>query len=166
MGTLASNIYDLFMQTISDYRLDLLFQISEEDFESFLESWLKFSIVDFTVCNQSLAYEESHISQGEEEDDPEVYVPGEFTETLTLQNQVILVKLMMKHWLQKNVNDITQMNLHVTDRDFKVASEAMNLREKQTYLSSIKEECSILLNDYAYHNNDWSSWFSQNFAGV
>jgi hypothetical protein len=72
----------------------------------------------------------------------------------------------MKYWLQKNVNDITQMNLHVTDRDFKVASEALNLREKVVHLNAVKEQCSQMLIDYAYNKNDWSSWYNQDFDGV
>ena len=42
----------------------------------------------------------------------------------------------MKFWLHKLVNDVTQMNLHITDRDFRVASEAMNLREKTVHYNN------------------------------
>jgi len=70
----------------------------------------------------------------------------------------------MKFWLQKAVNDITQMNLHVQDRDFKVASEAQNLREKVAALNVVKEQCSQLLNDYSFKRVDWEDWRNQNFA--
>jgi hypothetical protein len=55
----------------------------------------------------------------------------------------------------------------VGDRDFKLPSEAQNLREKKAYLLAVTEDCSQMLNNYAYSNNDWSEWINnQNFAGL
>jgi len=149
MATTSSEVYDLFLQTITDYRLIDLFNLSETDFENYLEAWLLFAINEFTMCTQSLAYSE-----------------GTFTETLTTETMLILATLMMRYWLQKNVNDITQMNLHVTDRDFKTASEALNLREKVAHLNVVKEQCSQMLNNYEFKNLDWDSWWNQDFEGV
>ena len=148
MGTTLSEVYDLFVMTVTDYRLSNLYTVSEEDFENYLQGFLEFAISDFIYCNQDLEYDDT---------------TKEFPVTLTRANKTILAKLMMKHWMQKNVNDITQMNLHIMDRDFKVASEAMNLREKVAALNSIKEECSQLLSDYYYKNNSWSDWYNQVF---
>lgn len=147
MGTPVSEVYDLFMMTVTDYRLIELFGTSQDDFETYLEAWLVFAINDFSVCDQSLAF-----------------TSGAFTETLSSENKVVLATLMMKYWMQKSVNDITQMNLHVTDRDFKLMSEAQNLREKSAHLNNIKEQCSQLLTDYGYRKNDWTSWIAQDFG--
>lgn len=151
MGTALSEVYDLFMQTVTDYRLIELFNTSELDFENYLQAWLEFAIVDFNICDQDLDFDDN---------------TKEFPVVLSRENKVILVTLMEKYWLTKNVNDITQMNLHITDRDFKVASEAMNLKEKVTYLNMIKEQCSQMLLDYSYKRTDWTSWFGQNFSGA
>ena len=151
MGTHVSEIFDLFMITVTDYRLTDLFDTSEEDFETYLEGFLEYAIADFEMCSQDLDYDET---------------TKEFSETITRKNKTILATLMMRYWLQKLVNDITQMNLHVTDRDFRVASEAMNLREKSIYLNTVKEQCSQLLNDYEYKNNAWDDWFNQSFEGA
>jgi len=150
MGTELREVYDLFMQTVTDYRLIDLFDANELDFENYLQSFLEFAIVDFRVCNQDLDFDDN---------------TKLFPVVLSRENKVILSKLMMKHWLGKNVNDITQMNLHITDRDFKVYSEAMNLREKTIYFNTIKEECSQLLIDYGYDKVDWDTWFAQDFSG-
>ena len=151
MATSLSEIYDLFMQTVTDYRLIDLFNSSQPDFENYLEAWLIYSIADFDICDQSLVYDDG---------------TKIFSVTLTIPNKVILTKLMMKYWLQKAVNDITQMNLHVTDRDFKVASEAQNLREKVTYLNIVKEECSQSLINYGYKRAEWAEWYTQDFSGI
>ena len=87
---------------IKDYRL---LALSTSDFNNYLEGWLIPSIVDFYNCDQSLEYDRTS---------------GTFNETLSLVNQNILATLMMKHWMQKEVNDITQFRLHVSDRDFKI----------------------------------------------
>jgi len=150
MATETKEVYDLFMQTVTDYRLIDLFNAGELDFENYLQSFLEFAIVDFRVCNQDLDFDDN---------------TKLFPVVLSRENKVILSKLMMKHWLGKNVNDITQMNLHITDRDFKVYSEAMIRREKTIYCNTRKEECSQLLIDYGYDKVDWDTWFAQDFSG-
>lgn len=152
MGTSLSEVYDIFMMTVTDYRLIDLFNSSQPDFENYLQAWLEYSINDFEdICDQDLNFDDT---------------TKEFPDTLSRENKIILAKLMMKYWLQKAVNDVTQFNLHVTDRDFKIASEAQNLREKVNYLNVVKEECSQLLQNYGYKRADWENWYLQNFTGV
>jgi hypothetical protein len=141
------------MMLCQDYRLTALFETSIDDFELYLQPWLENAILDFNICTQSLAYDTT---------------TRVFSETLETSNIIILSNLMIKYWMTKNVNDITQMNLHVLDRDFKVFSEAQNLREKTNQLNLHIERCSQMLIDYGYRssNIDWDAWFSQNFAGA
>jgi hypothetical protein len=150
-NTNLSEIYDFFMMTVTDYRLMDLFNTSVPDFENYLQAWLDFAIVDFKVCDQDLNYDN---------------ITKEFPAALNRDNKVVLAILMMKYWLQKTVNDITQMNLHISDRDFKMASEAQNLREKTNHLNMVKEQCSQLLQDYGYRRNDWEDWYNQSFSGA
>lgn len=149
-NTNVSDVYDLFMLTVTDYRLVTLLETSVPDFENYLQAWLEFSIVDFRVCDQDLNFDRT---------------TKLFPVVLSLENKVLLATLMMKFWLQKTVNDVTQFNLHITDRDFKVASEAQNLREKSNHLITIKEQCSQMLNDYAFARVNWGDWTLQNFLG-
>lgn len=151
MATALREVFDLFLMTVTDYRLNHLFDTSEEDFETYLEGFLNFAIAEFTMCDQDLNYDTTY---------------KVFSDTLSQTNKVILATLMMKYWLRKLVNDVTQINLHITDRDFKVASEAMNLREKAARYRDVQEECSQMLIDYAYKRNDWEGWFGQDFSGV
>lgn len=152
MATELREIYDLALQQITDYRLIDLFNTSQDDFETYMQAFLEFAIVEFSgVCSQSLSYSDS---------------TKVFGVTLTTENKVMLATLIVKYWLKKTVNDITQMNLHVTDRDFRIASEAQNLREKVAYLNVVKEECSQALQSYAYKNVDWTSWIAQDYDGL
>jgi hypothetical protein len=151
MATSLSEVYDFFMMTVTDYRLIDLFNTSVPDFENYLQKWLDFAIVDFFVCDQDLNYDNT---------------TNEFPADLSRENKVVLATIMMRYWLQKAVNDVTQFNLHVTDRDFKIASESQNLREKTNHLNIVKEECSQLLQDYAYRKNDWTDWYNGEFEGA
>lgn len=134
------------MMFVTDYRLNELYNASVSDFETYLSGFLIPAITDFKNCNQSLSYATSI-----------------FTETLTEENIKILAMLMKKYWLTKEIDDITQMNLHVTDRDFRVYSESQNMREKQNRLILELENLSQSLIDYGYDNTDWSAWLNGEF---
>lgn len=143
-GTSLTVIYDNFMMMAKDYRLITLYNTSLTDFENYLEGFLVSAIQTFNVCDQSLAYS-----------------AGAFTETLTQKNITILAKLIKRYWLEKEVADITQMNLHITDRDYKIYSEAQNLTAKKALLILEREEVSQLLVNYSLNNNvDWASWYA------
>jgi len=143
MATPFSDVYDLFMQNITDYRLVNLYTASVTDFETYLSSWLYSAISDFDGCDQSLA--NSNAS---------------FSENLSQRNMNILVLLMKKYWLQKEVDDIKQINSAVTDRDFKRYAESTNMTAKQNRLVQIQEEISQKLVEYGLKTNDWSSWIN------
>ena len=153
MTTLSSEINDLFLTRIKDYRLDAIFENSGSFvFNTYLEPWLMDSVNEFDMCDQDLTYV---VSTDDEE--------GYFSETLTLKNKIMLSKLMVKYWMSKTIQDILQMSNFVTDRDFKTFSAAQNLKAKQDYYSSLKEELSQELVNYGYKINDWSNWRNQLF---
>lgn len=151
MTTPYSDIYDLFLQQIKDWKLDALYTADPMDFEVYLEGFLVLSLPSFLEhCDQDLTRDDS---------------TRIFTETLTDENKVILSMKMTEQWLMKEVQDIRQMNLHVTDKDFKTFSEAQNLREKSNYLITIRERISQAVTEYSWYNNDWTSWIAGEFLG-
>jgi hypothetical protein len=148
MGTKFSEIYDLFMTLQNDFRLAALYESSELDFETYLTAWLDFAIADFSNCDQSLAY---------------TLATKTFTEVLTMKNQLILARIMVKYWLSKEVQDVTQMSIHIQDRDFKTFSEAQNLTAKSNNLNMVKEDISQALVDYGLNTIDWATWLTGTF---
>ena len=148
-NTQLTEINDLFMLLNSDYRLMSLYQSSVSNFNTYLEGWLLYSINEFKpYCDQALTY-----SSGSKT----------FSVELTQENQLILAQIMVKYWLQKTVQDILQMNNVILDHDFKVVSQAANLKAKQDYYSMKREEISQLLVDYNLRKNPWQSWETQVF---
>jgi hypothetical protein len=155
MTTPISDITDLFMARIQDYKLDNIFSTSGSlTLASYSEPWLLDSIGEFEdFCDQSLTY----IVCGSATE-------GYFEQDLNMKNKLILSKFMVKYWLQKEINNSLQMSLHITDRDFKTFSAAQNLKAKQDYLCGLKEELSQDIIDYAYKRNNWDNWANQNFT--
>jgi DNA repair exonuclease SbcCD ATPase subunit len=145
MGTHCSDVFDLFTMLQSDYRMDTLYQAQgTAGLNIYLEPWLLFSINEFdSMCIQDLSYDTS---------------TQEFTADLTNESKVMLAQIMIKFWLQKQIQDVLQMNNNIQDHDFKTYSQAQNLQAKQQAYRDKREEIAQLLNDYAYKHNNWANW--------
>jgi hypothetical protein len=154
LGTTVSDICDLFLSRISDYRLDSINTVSGSMvLNSYLEPFLLDSIVEFDVCDQTLNYT---VSTGS-------VVEGSFSLDLSLENKLMLSQMMVKYWLAKEISDVLQMQNFVTDKDFKTFSSAQNLKAKQDYYNTKREEISQLLVSYDYKKNNWADWRNQTF---
>ena len=149
MTTGLEDINDLFMLLNSDYRLMALYSSSVQNFNTYLEGWLLFSINEFSpYCNQALVY-----SKGSRI----------FSVDLTQENQLVLAQIMVKYWLQKSVQDILQMNIFLQDHDYRTHAASSNLKAKQDFYNMKREEISQLLMDYSLKYNKWSEWETQVF---
>lgn len=150
MGTPYSDVYDKFLVQIKDWKIDALYAIDPNDMETYLEGFLILAVPFFVpFSDQSLARNDT---------------TEEFDETLTDENVTILSIMMTEQWLLKEIQDIRQIKLHVTDKDFKTYSEAQNLREKSNYLITVREKISQIVVDYSWGNNDWESWVAGDFG--
>jgi len=157
MGTTLTNVADIFLSAISDYKLDAIYsQSGSLVLNQYIEPWLLKSIASFSdTCTQSLTYT---VVSGSSD--------GEFTEDLTMENQIILSSFMELYWLQKGIQDIRSLNNFIQDRDFKSFSPAQNITARTANYNSKREELSQRLIDYGYaHNVTWSQWNNQIFSG-
>jgi hypothetical protein len=154
MGTSTSEVTDMFLTRINDYRLTTIYQTSGSGtLNQYLEPFLIDSNIMFSdFCDQDLTYT---ICSGS--------VEGYYTETLTTEHISILSQIMVKFWLAKTISDILQMQNHVTDRDFKTFSSSQNLKSKQDYYVVKLEEIDQLLTNYSLKKNNWVNWRSQIF---
>ena len=142
MATPYSEVFNLFLASIQDYRINRLYQKSVDDMEKYLMPFLIKAIINFRKCKTDL-----------EDRDDENRI---FNQTLSTDEKVILSNLMMVEWLTKEVNDILQMRLYLQDTDFKTYSQANNLREKRELLTTMKEMVDKQIVQYSYNNFDWS----------
>ena len=157
MTTAASDIFDLFMSEISDYKLDTIYTTSgSSGLNTNLEPWLLMSITDFeNVCDQSLTY--STVSETGTGD-------GSFNSDLTYKNKIMLALMMIKYWLKRQIQDVLEMKIFISDHDFKKSySHANNLNAKRQYLGDVIEQVEMRLGKYELEVNDWESWKNQTF---
>jgi hypothetical protein len=153
MGTTLTEVTDLFLSAIYDYRLNAIYTNSGSlIFNTYIEPWLLKSIQDFYICDQPLDYV---VTSGSAD--------GYFIQTLTMQNQIIISQYMELYWLQKGIQDIRAMNNVIQDHDFKNFSPAQILQARTSNYNSKREELSQKLVDYSYQKNNWNNWNSQIF---
>jgi hypothetical protein len=154
LSTTLSDISDLFMTKISDYRLNTIYQTSgSEALNRYVEPWLMESIIEFNVCVPPLAYTPTSGS-----------IEGYFSDDLSFENKFMLSELMTLHWFQKVIQDILQINNNISDHDFKTFSQAQNLTAKQNYYNMKREQISQRLIEYEYARNDWANWKNQQWV--
>ena len=142
MSTPYSDIFNLFLASIQDYRINKLYNQSVEQMENYLMPFLIKAITNFRKCKTDL----------EDRDDTNKV----FNQTLSTDEKVILSNLMIVEWLTKEVNDILSLKNFLQDTDFKTYSQANNLKEKRELLTTMKEMVDKQIVQYSYNNFDWS----------
>jgi hypothetical protein len=142
MGTPYNEVFNLFLTSIQDYRINKLYSQSVEQMENYLMPFLIKAITNFRKCKTDL----------EDRDD----VNKVFNQTLSTDEKVILSNLMIVEWLTKEVNDILSLKLFLQDTDFKTYSQSQNLKEKRELLTTMKDMVDKQITQYSYNNFDWS----------
>ena len=151
MATPFSTIYDEFLVSVRDYKLDKLYNLSPTNFNEYLQLFLIKAIPIFTNFVKNIRNIDTIIFQ--------------FNYTLYLDEQIILSNLMVIEWLTREINDVTQFNLHLNDTDFKRYAEANNLKEKNNHRDSLREIVNQDLVLYGLKHTNWQSWASGNYWG-
>ncbi len=147
-----SDIYDLFLVMVTDYKLDRLYDQSQDDFLTYLKGFLIPAITKFTNCKQKLSY------------GTDIDGIDNFDNNLTDSEKNIIAELMSIQWLNKEINNVTQYNLHLNDTDFKHYAEANNLKEKVAHRDGLREIYNQDMVDYGMNNINWDAWGSGNYG--
>lgn len=147
MATTFSDIYDLFITTITDYQLKQYLDISEEAVETYLEPFLRFAVVQF-----ERAY-------GDDISDKMDFENKTIEVDLKEREKVIIAMLMIQHWFRPVLNDLIDIQMGLSTTDFKRTSEAQHLKELESKYQQLREETSQLLTEYQLdYKVDWKEW--------
>lgn len=133
MATSFDMIKDSALIIIRDYKLDKLYQTNQEKFQEYTDGILIKAIPKFIDCVHPLDYNLAN---------------REFIGDLTIHEQSILADWFVYVWLETQINDVTQFQLHLTNTDFKHYAEANNLQQKSEYLDRIREKIKQDAVDY------------------
>lgn len=143
-NTKFEDVYKLFLNSLQDYTLVELFKNETEVAIDMMELFLLKAIPKFRVCRKNL--------KDVDLDNKEFY------DVLDLEEKVILSDLMILSWLERLVQDITQMNLNLNDLDFKHFSEERNLREKSEFADRQREKADYEMLQYDLYHTPFSQW--------
>lgn len=151
MGTQISDVIDMALVSIQDYKLNKLYNVSEShtEWRDYLYGFLSLAVCDFDNCNQSLDYD---------------LVNGTFSATLTNQEKMILSRWIVYEWFVREVNNVLQFNGKLTDNDFKHYSEAQNLQAKMEYKDRTREVVMQMMVDYEKNSIDYKEWANGNYG--
>lgn len=141
MSTLFTDIYDLSMITIVDYKIDKLAETNIEAFKTYFEGFLVKAIPTFHGCLQGLETEE-------------ILTEKQFVNTLTPLEQSILADLTVIQWFTSKIQDVTQFQKKLPTRDFKIVAEDSNLKAKSAYILTLREKVRQQVADYQLENFD------------
>jgi len=146
VATAYNEVFTLFLSGIQDYKIDNLYLSATPTLaDAYMCDFLIKGIPYFDNCEQDL----------ENRDD----TTRTFNITLTTDEKVILSDLMTVQWLTKEVNDIRQMQLHLSDpKAFKHYAEANNLKEKKDLLGVMQEKADKLMVRYSNKNINWDDF--------
>lgn len=151
MGTQISDVLDMALVSIQDYKLNDLYNKSEQhtEWKNYLSGFLGLAVADFDNCNQSLSYN---------------LESGYFDSNLTTQEKMIISRWIVYEWFVREVNNVLQFNHTLTDNDFKHYSEAQNLQAKMEYKDRTREVVMQMMVDYEKNSIDYKEWANGNFG--
>lgn len=141
MSTPFQAIYSRFSIKVQDYTLDQLFQSDVKSYEAYIKGFLLSAIPKFSKCKSDLS---------DRNDDAQF-----FNRQLTESEQEILSILMQVEWAEKEVNNVVEMRLGLSNSDFKRYAEANNLKAKMDLRDSLIERADKLIVEYTYNNFDF-----------
>lgn len=148
MATTFSQIEDLAMVTIKDYKLDKLYCNDPQKFETVLAGIMVRAVPLFNNSVTSLEYD---------------LTTNSFTADLSLTEQNILAMLFVQIWLESKQNNLTQIASTMTPSDAKRTNVSQMIAERQNLIEMAREKNSQAMMDYAHKTVDWISMANGNF---
>lgn len=135
--TKVEEIFDNFLSKISDYSL-LMGNLTDEEIYEDLSGYLKTARTKFYKCENSLKIVDDGFG-GES-----------FTVELHPFEIEILTSLMLVEYLKPQVLSSEVMKQSLSDKDFKIHSQASQLRELSLLYRVLRAEAGRMITEYTY----------------
>lgn len=138
MGTTFEEIYDLAKIIITDYRLDSLYQQSQEQFMKYFKGLLVSGMSEF--IDNSL----TDLS----------YTDDAFNNVLSVQEKSILAYTIVLRWYESIQNDVLALRSKLTSRQFKQVDISSSMKQRQENIDKIVEKINDMIVRYQLSNYD------------
>ena len=140
MPTSFDAVEELALTTVNDYKLLKLYNKSQEGFKKWCDAFLISAVPKFYECYQDLSYDLSK---------------REFEADLTNLEISILADFWIKEWMNREVQNSTQMeNKLNVNSSFTSHSAAQNLKERKDFLNGLREKAHQRITEYQLQNLD------------
>lgn len=158
MVTFKDVLDRVYTTLFTDYKLDKLIQVDEQAFYDFLGGFLVNAVDYFDGCLNDLSY---HAVEDTIEKDGELItvINYVFDNELTSKEIYILSLGVALGWYKKQLDDVTQFKLHLSNKDFKSYSEQQNLQRRLERLGAMEEDFSEEIQKYQITNLDKLPYF-------
>ncbi|UUV46964.1 hypothetical protein [Bacillus phage vB_BanS-Thrax5] len=144
-NTRLAEVYDGFLGKISDYTL-LANTITDMDINEELFGYFKSARAKFFKCRQSLKTVVLVDDDNEEYDSFEV--------ELTDYEIEILISLMLFEYIKPYLLSTEVLKQSLSDKDFKIYSQANQIRELRLLSKELKKEANKMISTYTYQKLD------------
>lgn len=143
--TYLAEVYDSFLSSISDYTL---LKSTPEEIEEDLYTYFKKARSKFYKCKQSLELSEDENGKyfAEFNEKGEEVKPVK----LTGFEIAILTHLMLVEYMKPQVIATEVMKQSLSDKDFRIYSQANQLRELNLLYRLLKREAKAMITEYTY----------------
>lgn len=138
MGTTFEEIYDLAKIIITDYRLDSLYQQSQEQFMQYFKGLLVSGMSEF--IDNSL----TDLS----------YTDNSFNNILSVQEKSILAYTIVLRWYESIQNDVLALRSKLTSRQFKQVDISSSMKQRQENIDKLVEKINDMIVRYQLSNYD------------
>lgn len=138
MGTTFEEIYDLAKIIITDYRLDSLYQQSQEQFMKYFKGLLVSGMSEF--IDNSL----TDLS----------YTDDAFNNVLSVQEKSILAYTIVLRWYESIQNDVLALRSKLTSRQFKQVDVSSSMKQRQENIDKLVEKINDMIVRYQLSNYD------------
>lgn len=136
MATPFSEIYDRVYNKISDYSF---LNLTQNEVEDILESYLLSSIVKFKKCKKDLSNRNQTLKQ--------------FNEDLTDEEKEILATLMCVEYLTPKLITSDLLQQRLSTKDYQLYSQANQIKEIREVRDKMKSEANQMMIRYSYSEN-------------
>lgn len=136
MSTPYQDVYDYFLLKVEDYSF---LNLTQQELYGHLKKLLKISITKFKYCKTDLTNKDD--------------VNELFNVDLSDEEKNILASIMVVEYLLPEIATTKLLKQKMTDRDFKMTSQANHLNQLQELYKLMKSEYKQLLKEYSYFHN-------------
>jgi hypothetical protein len=138
MPTLYSEIDNMFLADIKD---DTFLDFTESERQEILDGLRIKAITRFKACQKDLTDRTEAVGETE----------GQFNETLTDEEKLILATIMRKYWLNDKIYNLELLQQRMTTKDWKMFSQSEHLLRLTVLNQELDKEISRMIIDYTLY---------------